>query len=139
MFNQISSKLTIMFLCVPFTLLFIHFFLFQFLRWKTVFLHPKRISLPVRHMFNQILSKLTIMFLLIPFTLLLIQFFPISIFKVKNSVFRPKIYISSRLEHVQPNFVKLGNIKYKSLYTYPVYNVLCQVSSLLTITFFQIP
>ena len=58
--------------------------------------------------------------------------------RLKTAFLDPKC-ISSRLEQVQPNLVKLGNIKYKSLYTYPVYNVLCQVSSLLTITFFQIP
>ena len=68
-------------------------------------------------MFNQISSKFAIMFLLAPFTLTVDTAFPISICKVKNSVFRPKIYISSHSEHVQPNFVKLGNIKYK-IYIY---------------------
>ena len=31
------------------------------------------------------------------------------IFKVKTSGFRPKTYISTHSEHVQPNFVKFGN------------------------------
>ena len=84
---------------------------------KTLF-DPKLVSLPVRNIFNQISSKFAILILFVLLTLLLIQFFPMSIFIVKNSIFCPKTCISSRSEHLQPNFFKIyNNVLVATLYT----------------------
>ena len=96
----------------------------SFLRWKTEFLGPKLISLPIRNMFNQILSNLAIYFLVAHFILQLIQFFLISIFNVKNSVFSHKTYIYSHSEHVQPNFIKFGNNVLVGTLTYSNFAIL---------------
>ena len=119
MFNQILSNLAIMFLLVPFALMLMNFFPISIFKVKnSVFLTQILVSLPVWNIFNQISSKFPIMFLLAHFILQLIYIFLISISKVKNCVFSPKTCISSRLEHVQPNFVKIGNnVLVGSLYT----------------------
>ena len=122
MFNQILSQSATMFLFgTLYTTAHTIISCFNFSGEKQRFFNPKLGSLPVRNVFNHILPKLAIMFLFLPFTLLLIQLFPISISMVKNNIFRPKIYFSSRSEHVQPNFVKLGNIKYKNYTMYNAY------------------
>ena len=68
-------------------------------------------------MFNQISSKLTIIFLFVPFTLTSIYTFFLWFLRLEQH-FWPKTCISSRSEHVQPNFVKIyNNVLVGTLYT----------------------
>ena len=114
------------------------FFPISIFELKNSVFDSKRLSLRVWNILNQISSKFTISFLLLLFNTSADTISSCLNLQGKKTL-RPKTCISSRLEHIQQNFVKLGNIIYKSLFTYPVYNIFCHVSSLLTITFFQIP
>ena len=91
MFNEILSKLATMFLLTSFTLLQIHFFLFQFLRWKIAFFYPNLVSLHVPNVFNQISSKFVIMFLFAHFILQLIYFFLFQFLRWKTAFFESNI------------------------------------------------